>query len=114
MTLTKPNVSPKLLSTPSFPASPTNHASGALNNKLVPMPPITRPNSNIPNTLLLVLIAPKLYSSEKASVPALRPYESHSRPTIGPNNAVEANPVKKRRETQVTTVEEVEPKVLEA
>merc|ERR1719253_1426817 len=69
----RPNVSPKLLSPPVFPASPTNQASGALNNKLVPIPPNTLPISSTPNRLLLVLLAPKLYNMAKASVPALRP-----------------------------------------
>lgn len=71
--LTNPKVSPKLLSTPSFPASPTNQASGALNNKLVPIPPRTLPINNTPNKLLLVEYAPREYKSENANVPAFRP-----------------------------------------
>mmetsp|Transcript_11042 Transcript_11042/g.25711 ORF Transcript_11042/g.25711 Transcript_11042/m.25711 type:complete len:216 (-) Transcript_11042:506-1153(-) len=96
-----PNVSPRLLSTPSLPASPTSQASGALKRRLVPIPPNTRPSSSTPRRLLLVLIAPRLYSSENARVPALRPYVSQSLPTKGPKTAVEANPVRKRRETHV-------------
>lgn len=102
--LTNPNVSPKLLPTPSLPASPTNQASGALNNKLVPIPPKTRPNSSTPSKLLFVLYAPMLYSRLNAKVPALRPYESHRRPTSGPKRAVDAKPVRKRRDTHVMAV----------
>jgi hypothetical protein len=64
--------------------------------------------------LLLVLLAPRLYSNEKASVPALRPYVSQRRPTMGPKSAVDANPVRKRRETQATAVPDDAPKVFDA
>jgi hypothetical protein len=109
-----PNVSPNDPSNPFLAASPTNHASGALNNKLVPIPPITRPANNTPKTLLLVLIAPSEYNNEKTSVPALRPYVSQRRPTSGPKSAVEANPVRKRRETHVMAELPADPKALEA
>ena len=96
-----------------LPASPTSHASGALNSRLVPMPPNTRPSNSTPRTLLLVLLAPRAYSNENASVPAFRPYASHRRPTNGPKSAVEANPVRNRRDTHVTAVD-APPKFLEA
>ena len=67
---------------------------------------MTRPNTSTPRTSLSVLHAPRPQSNENAIVPALRPCVSHRRPTIGPNSAVDAKPVRKSRDTQATAVDD--------
>ena len=96
---TNPNVSPKYLPPSPFVASPTSQASGAENNKLVPIPLITLPNKSTVRRLLFVLAAPRLYKSANASVPRFRPLESHNLPTTGPKKAVDANPVRNNLDT---------------
>ena len=60
---------------------------------------MTRPNSNTSNNGLFVDRAPIAYMIENANVPFFRPYVSTARPTAGPNNAVDANPVRNKRLT---------------